>query len=426
VTKAFPSQALRQAFDTRLEQLPGTASLRTARVEAFSRFIALGLPTANDEAWHYTRLDPRQTTELKLASAADTEAVVKAFGIPELGVPQLTFNGGSVRVGPADLVGVHVTTLAEVWHDEQPGDLLDDKPLSALAELNRALAVDGGIIQVPADFKSTEPVYCLFASAEDQSQTRLNVTLAAGAELDLILHHAGDGATTGWNNLIIDVDQGPSSRLTVYRLNELGPEYRQTEHLNANLDTNSRFHLVTADLGGQLCRNELRIRLHGEGAGAELDGLFVANQGQHIDNHLLLDHAASNTTSGQRFQGIGNHRGRGIFNGKVVVRAGTQGVDAKQSSNNLLLAERCEIDTKPELEIYADDVKCSHGATVGELDDEQLYYLQSRGIAAAEARRLLIQAFATTIVERFAIDSVATRVAAALDRQLAAAKSQDS
>ncbi len=420
MTKAFPSAALREAFDTRLDQLPVPANLREARQAAFSSFVAQGLPTANDEAWHYTRLDPSQTTDLELATGTDSEAKIQAAGISGLGEPQLTFIGGSVRV--AATAGDHITSLAEVWRRQQPGDLLDSKPLSALAELNRALAGDGGVIQIEANVKSSEPVYCLFAAADGQSQSRLSLKLGAGAELDLILHHSSDPATVGWNNLVIDVEQGPDSRLTVYRLNELGPQYRQTEQLSTNLATGAAFHLVSADLGGLLCRNEWRMGLNGEGANAELDGLFVANEGQHIDNHLLLDHAASNTTSGQRFRGIGNYRGRGIFNGKVVVREGTHGVDAQQSSNNLLLAERCEIDTKPELEIYADDVKCSHGATVGELDDEQLYYLQSRGISAAEARRLLIQAFATTVVERFTIEPLAAHVALALDRQLAAAK----
>ena len=410
------NETLNAAFATRLEQLAPAPSLRAARNHAFARFAAQGLPTTKDEAWHYTRLDPAQTTELEFSTSTDSAEIAKIVAIPDLGPPQLVFQGGRVHSNPTGAMADHIGTLADIWAQRKPGDLADERPRGALVELNRALAIDGGVIRLPANFKTAAPLYVVFDAASGQSQNRLSLSLEAGAQLDLILHHAGNAK--GWNNLVIDIEQADGSRLNLYRLNELGSDYRQTEVVNANLSAKSRLNLVSADLGGQLCRNEWRIRFAGEGARAQLDGLFVANEDQHIDNHLLLDHAASNTISGQRFRGIGNYRGRGIFNGKVVVREGTQGVDAQQSSNNLLLAERCEIDTKPELEIYADDVKCSHGATVGELDEDQLYYLRTRGIDAEEARRLLIEAFAVTVVERFSNPHLAAQVTAALNRQL--------
>ncbi|MEE8307978.1 MAG: Fe-S cluster assembly protein SufD [Gammaproteobacteria bacterium] len=425
MTKAFSTAALQQALATQLARLPDDPAFQNVRRDAFSQFVARGLPTANDEAWHYTRLDPRQTTDLDLAAADNLEGLASNLAINGLGEPSLTFAGGLVHRKETLASQAQLATLATLWSRKEGADLLETQSDQALAVLNTALASDGGLIEVPAATQVAEPLYCLFAATAGQSQSRLLVHLEENASLDLVLHHAGQPATAGWNNLVIDVHQATGSKLTVYRLNELGSDYSQTEQMTVDVAANGKFHLVSADLGARLSRNDLCIRLSGTDASAELDGLFVANQGQHIDNRILLDHAASNTTSRQRFRGIGNHRGRGIFNGKVLVREGTRAVDAQQTSNNLLLAERCEIDTKPELEIYADDVKCSHGATVGELDDDQLYYLQSRGIRHDEARRLLIQAFATTVVERFAINLVAEHVGRALDRQLMVAPGEN-
>jgi Fe-S cluster assembly protein SufD len=172
------------------------------------------------------------------------------------------------------------------------------------------------------------------------------------------------------------------------------------------------------DLGGRLIRNDLDIKLTERGACTELFGLFLAGPGQHIDDHVLVDHTAPETRSEEVFRGIIGRRGRGVFNGKVIVRPNAQRIDARQSSDNLLLSEQAEIDAKPELEIYADDVKCSHGTTVGELDTEQLFYLRARGIDEAAARELLTGAFAATVLERVRdgqlrehlVEQVATRL----------------
>ena len=422
MTAAVSTDALQAALEAQLAKLPADPALQSARRDAFSRFVALGLPTTRDEAWHYTRLDPRQTTDLALASVGDIGEPASSLAIPGLAAPCLTFAGGQARSSEQPPAGpVTIGTLATLGARGEPAGLVEPQSAQALAALNAALAPDAGVIEIAAGTQVAEPLYCLFAATPGQSQSRLLVRLAENAKLDLVIHHAGRPTGPGWNNLVVDVQQGAGSSLSVYRLNELGADYQQTEQMTVRIAANGKFHLATADLGAGLSRNDVCIQLNGAGADAQLDGLFVANQGQHLDNRVLLDHAASNTTSWQRFRGIGNHRGRGIFNGKVLVREGTKGVDAQQTSNNLLLAERCEIDTKPELEIYADDVKCSHGATVGKLDDDQLYYLRSRGIHRVEARRLLIQAFAMSVVERFAIEAVARQVSRALDTQLMAA-----
>jgi Fe-S cluster assembly protein SufD len=167
-------------------------------------------------------------------------------------------------------------------------------------------------------------------------------------------------------------------------------------------------------------RNDIDVTLAQRGASAELFGLLLVPAAQHVDDHVSVDHAAPDTQSEQVFRALVGRRGRGVFNGRVVVRPNAQRIDARQSSDNLLLGEQAEIDAKPELEIYADDVKCSHGTTVGELDTEQLFYLRARGIGETEARELLTLAFAATIVERIGVPSVREPIAAAVGKALAA------
>jgi Fe-S cluster assembly protein SufD len=165
------------------------------------------------------------------------------------------------------------------------------------------------------------------------------------------------------------------------------------------------------DLGGRLVRNDVEVKLRERGASLDLYGLLLAGEGQHVDDHTRIDHIAPDTRSTEAFRGVIGRRGRGVFNGKVVVHRGAHGIDAHQTSDNLLLSDQAEIDTKPELEIYADDVKCSHGSTVGELDAEHLFYLRARGIDEADAREMLTTAFAATVLERIVAEDVRASVA---------------
>jgi Fe-S cluster assembly protein SufD len=189
--------------------------------------------------------------------------------------------------------------------------------------------------------------------------------------------------------------------------------------LSANVTiADSAFESGGIDLGGRLTRNDFDLLLDEPGAEATLFGLAFARDAQHMDNQIAIDHKAAQTTSRQVFRNIVGDRSRGVFNGKIVVRPGAQKIDAQQSSDNLLLADRAEIDTKPEFEIYADDVKCSHGATIGEIDDDQLFYLQSRGVDEATARSLLTFAFANVIVDRISDSALREHVARYITQQL--------
>jgi Fe-S cluster assembly protein SufD len=211
-------------------------------------------------------------------------------------------------------------------------------------------------------------------------------------------------------NSVTHVEQAADSQLFLYRVQEHGQHQSHTALLAANLAARAQLSVGYADLGGRLVRNDVDVKLSEPGARTEIFGVFLAAAGQHVDEHTRVDHLAPETHSDELFRGVIGSRGRGVFNGKVVVHRNAQRIEAHQSNDNLLLGDNAEIDTKPELEIYADDVKCSHGTTVGELDTEQLFYLRSRGIDETAARELLIGAFAASVLERIPNESLRNRI----------------
>jgi Fe-S cluster assembly protein SufD len=245
------------------------------------------------------------------------------------------------------------------------------------------------------------------------------------AQATLVQHFVDcAGAAPGWTNAVTQLALAAGSRLTLYRFQAHDEQRTHTSLLTAELAEQAELTVGYFDLGGRLVRNDVAIALQGAAARTDLSGVFLTGAGQHIDNHTTIRHAAGETVSRESFRGIVGEHGRGVFNGRVVVESGCQRIDAQQSSDNLLLGEHAEIDTKPELEIYANDVKCSHGSTVGELDDEQLFYLTTRGLSRGEARRLLTTAFAAVILERIGLDGLRNqateRVTARLDRLMGA------
>ncbi len=207
-------------------------------------------------------------------------------------------------------------------------------------------------------------------------------------------------------------------------------QQRQTEHLNVNrvtaqLARDASFDYSNFDFGGALARNDIIADIAGAGASVNLKGLYLAGGRQHIDNHTRVDHRVGPATSAEDYRGILGGRSRCVFNGKAVVHAGADGTDADQSNHNLLLSANAEIDTKPELEIYADDVKCSHGATVGQLDETALFYLRSRGLDEGQATQILTRAFASTIADQVPIAGCREYLAAAMDEKLDTLVSED-
>ncbi|HEX7030719.1 MAG TPA: Fe-S cluster assembly protein SufD, partial [Gammaproteobacteria bacterium] len=213
-----------------------------------------------------------------------------------------------------------------------------------------------------------------------------------------------------FTNLVADVALNRGAQLRHLRLLEAGPEEFHVANVLARVERDARYENQQLCLGGKLVRNDVRVELVAENAQAELNGFVLADGAQHVDNHLDVRHVAPHTNSTQNYRAVLDGRSRGVFNGKVHVAPDAQKIDASQASNNLLLSKLAEIDTKPELEIYADDVKCAHGATVGQLDESMLFYLRSRGIDESTARALLIFAFADDVIRRTGIPEIRSYV----------------
>jgi Fe-S cluster assembly protein SufD len=251
------------------------------------------------------------------------------------------------------------------------------------------------------------------------SHPRLGVHLGRNARLRLVLEHASDAAFERWSNGLVDADLADGASLELYRLQRHGARTFHTERIEIRAARDARVVVCDASLGATLARLDLNVALNGPQALAELAGLFLADGTSHLDTHARVDHRAVATTSLQDYRGIAASRGRGVFNTTVFVHPGAAKSNARQSSRNLLLSPGAEIDTKPELQIHTDDVQCVHGATTGQLDANALFYLQSRGIDAHEARRLLTRAFAASVLNRMNLAGYAEAVHDLVDARLA-------
>ena len=417
--------------------VPGPSSTRAARLHALADLGAAGWPTRRREQWRYTDLEPLAAASFDLVpEALDRDTVTAAqrlLGDASLGAAsrQLVLLDGErvAGLGATDLADVEVTSPEAHW-DEFVAAFA--KPVGAkeypLAALNTAFSRHGLWIRVPAGADIRAPIHLVLvgsARANIAAQPRVVVELEPGARATVVQHFVDCASeSTGWSNAVTHLKQGAGSRLVFQRLQRHAHGVAHTSLLSAELAESAELVAGYFDLGGRLVRNDIAITLRGAGARTDLFGLFLAGQNQHVDDHTLIRHAAGATVSSESFRGIIGERGRGVFNGKVVVEPGCQRVDARQSNDNLLLGEHSEIDAKPELEIYANDIKCSHGTTVGELDSDQLFYMRARGLSDLEARRVLTAAFATTIVELIAdeelrnatLELVTARLAALTER----------
>lgn len=388
-----------------------------------ARFEALGFPSRRDEAWKYT--DVRRISEGDFALAGDagfSQASAAALTLPIEAI-RLTFVDGVFSAELSDLaalpagVGVEPLSQALARNHEAVGATLgrltgvDFSPFSAL---NTAFAEEGAVIRLAPGTRVETPIVVQFLSRANEtpvmSHPRVLIEAGARSQATVVEHYVGEAEAANFTNVVGEVLLERGAILDHYKLQEapLGDLHIASLHIDQGRD--SRFTSFNVNLGGGLVRNDLIADLNAQGAEANYYGLFFAQGRQHVDNHTLVNHNAPHTFSNENYKGILGDRARGVFNGKVIVKRDSQKIEAHQSNANLLLSDRAEIDTKPELEIYADDVKCSHGATTGQLDEEAVYALRTRGIDEQTARGLLTLAFAGEVMERVALDAVAERV----------------
>ncbi|HET8551559.1 MAG TPA: Fe-S cluster assembly protein SufD [Gammaproteobacteria bacterium] len=386
------------------------------RRSALARFAEHGFPGTRVEEWKYTNLRPLERREFALAQELPA-SLPEAASLPlaDADLPTVAFVNGQFAAGLSRLndlpEGIQVRSIAALL-EEQPEALrpqlesaatADDNVASTLTELNTAFFIDGAAIDIAAGVQLDQPLHLLFISqrvdASVVSHPRVIVNVGHGSEISIVEHHIGIDDAVNFSNSVVQIVLEDNAALHHYRVQQESAQSFHISNTRVRQARDSRYLSLNIDLGGMLVRHDLHAYLEGTNAEAILDGLFVLGGRQHCDNHTWVKHVSPQTRSRERYKGIIGGRARGVFNGKVYVEPGAQQTDSNQSSHNLLLSDNAEIDTKPELEIYADDVKCNHGATVGQLDETALFYLRSRGLGADDARRLLITAFAREMLD---------------------------
>jgi len=401
---------------------PGFGVDAAQRAAAFERFAELGFPAPRDEAWKYTSL--RRLESRKFESATGDRAMPELP--PALAPARIAVVDGRWRreVAPAALPGLRLRALEDAHGEgEALSTLLRVPPgggTERFAALNAALSPDVLLVDVAAGARPETIEIDLVATATELGMSHPRVLLRAGAGslARIILRYVDDAAAERLVNAFVDVEVGAGAVLHVYRLLSRCERSFHLERIEATVGHDATFVMHDAQLGAGLGRLDLNARLATPGAAAELTGLFLADGTRHFDTHVQVDHLAAGTRSLQDYRGIAAGRGRAVFNGKAIVHAGAQKSEARQSSRNLLLSAGAEIDTKPELEIYADDVQCSHGATTGRLDPAALFYLRSRGLSEPQARSALTRAFAGAVLARMDHEPFATLVHEMLDDRL--------
>jgi Fe-S cluster assembly protein SufD len=413
--------AFERLAKTRAERDP--AWLANLRAKAGERFEALDFPTTRAEEWKYTNVAPllktpfQQVFELDLQSLT-TESLAP-FTFTETRQSQLVFVNGlfaaqlsdlsalpsdvtvcnlsQVPAAAANIVRDHLATQAD-HHDE------------IFTALNTAVLGDGAFVYISAGKAVETPIHLLFLSTAKESSSvahpRVLIVAGEGAIATVIESYAALDESVYFTNAVTEVFTAPGAVLTHYRLQQESERAFHIATTQVAQERGSNYSSYTISLGGELVRHSLNVELNGENSETTLDGLYVVTGKQHVDNHTTIDHAQPHCTSHQVYKGILDDQARAVFSGKVFVRPGALLTDAQQLNKNLLLSANAHVDTKPQLEIFADDVKCSHGATVGQLEEEELFYLTTRGLTPERARALLTYGFAEDIISKIKVPSV--------------------
>jgi Fe-S cluster assembly protein SufD len=370
---------------------------------ARAQVIEWGLPTLRDEEWRWTNL--RALT--RPLPTSNSTAAPKNIGVMD-SLPQalcIRFNAGKLVELPKELPdGMTLTPLQDADHAQRKAAFapLAQNPNDALLALNTATAAEGLVINIAPNADISQPIVIEFIDEPTDTAAQTRILLRSGVHSRATLIEtasSGDGVAS-WRNSVLVADLAANSQLTHLSLGLDGDARLLTDRSFVTLARDARYQSINIQLGGQLVRRDIDVNITETGAHCDLIGLMMPRAKQVLDTHTRLIHGAAHTTSNEQYQIIADESGRGIFKGRILVAQDAQKIEAFQNSRNLLLSDSAEIDTKPELEIYADDVKCSHGATIGRLDDEALYYLKSRGISSENARKLLITGFAQEIVDQ--------------------------
>ena len=403
------------------EGAPALPWLKALRNEARARFAAAGLPTPRQESWKYTNLRPLE----KLEFAPVTGDAVSIDSLPSLlpkgqAARRLVFVNGRYRddlsSGGALPEGVEVCSLAEALTkgaSDLAGDLgriASNGVAQPMLDLNTAMMSDGLLLRIARGVRLELPIEVIYlGAAPDAPQAfhpRSLIVMEPGSDATVVEHHDGIGAGAYFANHACEVRVGEGAALRHYTVQAESNQALHLSNLHAEVGAGGLYDSFVMARGARLSRREARVRLAAPGAVCHVNGVYMMRGEQHCDNTTVIEHLAPETTTREVFKGVLDERARGVFQGKIVVHPDAQKSDGHQLSQALLLSDTAEIDAKPELEIYADDVKCSHGATAGDIDHEALFYLRARGIPESAARHMLIEAFLSDTINSLAAEGL--------------------
>lgn len=396
--------------------------LADLRREAILGFGELGFPTLSDEEWRFTNLEALRRGSFSIAEngiSDVSEKTVDSYGFPGLDCLRLVFVNGRFASSLSDLgdvgEGIVVKALSEAIreHDDLVrGHLAKyaDYEKDAFISLNTSYFEDGVFVYVPDRTIFEKPVHVLHVSTDEGRPLFINprnlIIVGQSSAAKVIEHYVSMSQSVYFSNVVTEVVCGEDANLEHYRLEFESQKafnfstLRVTQQKNSNITSHSVLY------GGAIVRNNVHPVLAGEGCNSDIYGLFMSERRQHMDNFMRVEHASPHCDSRQFYNGVLDGRSKGVFHGRILVHEGAEKTDAKQTNRNLLLSDTAQIDTKPQLEIYNDDVKCTHGATIGQMDEEALFYLRSRGISMRQAKIIMLQAFTGETLEHMSIDSV--------------------
>lgn len=417
----------------------GPSWLHEIRKAAIESFAELGFPTTHHEEWKYTSVVPIANTEFRPAPLAPTASVaqkIKQLPLADLGCSRLVFVNGhySPELSTLDALpkGVQVGSLAAAL--QGPAASLEahlaryaDYKTHPFVALNTAFLEDGAFVEIPKGVVVEKPIQLLFVAEPGGAPTIVHprnlVLVGPTSQVAIIETYLGLVDEVYFTNAVTELVVGQDAMVDYCKVERESDAAFHYARVQVHQDRSSRVATHSIQLGGALVREEVQTVLDGEGGEATLDGLYVISGRQHVDNHTTIDHAKPHCVSREVYKGVLEGKSEGVFNGKIIVREDAQKTDSKQSNRNLLLSEGAVINTKPQLEIYADDVKCTHGATVGQIDPDAIFYLRSRGILLQEARKLLTYAFANDVLGRIKHEPLRELLKAGLFARLAKAQS---
>ena len=413
-----------QGFEGFKKTAPGNDLdwLESLREEAIKKFTELGFPTLKDEDWRFTNLAPISRSSFSIlengldkVSASD----LAPFQFEDKNITELVFVNGHFAQELSKTTelpkGVIVKNLADALESDQ--EILKDNlgkyadfSEEAFTALNTAFISDGGFVYIPKGTIVESPIHLLYISTGGENPSITNprnlIIAEDNCEANVVEHYASLSDDVYLSNVVTEIVVGENSTVGHYLIELESKKAFNVSTLRVQQARSSNIKSHSVLIGGSLVRNNVHPVLAGEGCDSLINGLFMPTKRQHIDNYMKVEHASPHCDSRQLYNGVLDGRSRGVFHGRIIVHEDAQKTDAKQTNRNLLLSDNAQIDTKPQLEIYADDVKCTHGATIGQIDENALFYLRSRGISKEASRDIIMNAFTNESLDNMSVESV--------------------